>query len=67
VSSYGNLLVRHLLQGSNAVPCHVLEKSLRIATGAESLSFVAAQPASLRSHVDQVLPNEGKRSWRVVF
>ena len=43
---YRNLLVGLLVQGPNAVPHHVLENSLRAATGAESLCFAVAQPVS---------------------
>lgn len=56
-----------LVQGPNAVPRHMPENRVRAAAGADRLCFVLAQTASLGSRAYKALPNEGKRSWRVIF
>lgn len=64
---YGHLPKGLLVQGPNAVPLHMPGNSVRAAAEADRLCFALAQTASLGSRAYKALPNEGKRSWRVIF
>lgn len=53
--------------GTKCCPLHVPGNSVRAAAEADRLCFALAQMDSLRSHACKALPNEEKRSQRVIF